>query len=59
MDAMLEKVLMVRSYIIAIIAVVSMVTLLTMSLIIVLSIRLRRREVTTMTKLGCSRWHFR
>ena len=55
MDALLEKVLMVRSYIIAIIAVVSLVTLLTMSLVIVLSIRLRRGEIATMSKLGCSR----
>jgi putative ABC transport system permease protein len=55
MDALLDKVLMVRSYIIAIVAVVSLATLLTMSLVIVLSIRLRRGEIATMTKLGCSR----
>jgi len=56
MDALLEKILMVRSYLIAIIAVVSLVTLLTMSLVIVLSIRLRRHEIATMTKMGCSRF---
>jgi putative ABC transport system permease protein len=56
MDALLNKVLMVRSYMIAIIAVVSLVTLLTMSLVIVLSIRLRRGEIATMTKMGCSRF---
>ena len=56
MDSLLNKILMVRSYIVAIIAVVSLVTLLTMSLVIVLSIRLRQREIATMTKMGCSRF---
>lgn len=56
MDALLSKVLMVRSYMIAIIAVVSLVTLMTMSLVVVLSIRLRRDEITTMSKIGCSRF---
>ena len=56
MDALLEKVLMVRSYMTTIIAVVSLVTLFTMSLVIVLSIRLRRGEIANMTKMGCSRF---
>ncbi len=56
MDALLERVVMVGSYMIAIIAVVSLVTLLTMSMVIVLSIRLRRAEIETMAKLGCSRF---
>jgi putative ABC transport system permease protein len=56
MDGLLAKVLMVRSYIIAIISVVSLVTLLTISLVIALSIRLRREEIATMTKMGCSRF---
>ncbi len=56
MDNLLAKVLMVRSYLIAIIAVVSLVTLLTISLVIVLSIRLRQGEISTMSKMGCSRF---
>lgn len=56
MDAMLDKVFMVRSYMISIIAVVSLVTLLTISLVLVLSIRLRRGEIATMKKMGCSRF---
>jgi putative ABC transport system permease protein len=56
MDALLNKILMVRSYMIAIIAVVSLVTLMTMSLVIVLSIRLRRGEIATISKMGCSRF---
>ena len=38
MDALLEKVFMVRSYIIAIIAVISVVTLLTISLVIAMNL---------------------
>jgi putative ABC transport system permease protein len=56
MDSLLERVVMIRSYMIAIIAVVSLVTLLTMTLVIVLSIRLRRAEIVTMSKMGCSRF---
>ncbi|MGY8767689.1 MAG: hypothetical protein ACKVH8_04535 [Pirellulales bacterium] len=56
MDALLEKVFMVRSYIIAIIAVISVVTLLTISLVIALSIRLRQAELSMMKKIGCSRF---
>jgi uncharacterized membrane protein YjjB (DUF3815 family) len=40
---------------IAIVAAVSLVTLLTLSLVIVLSIRLRQSELVTMSKIGCSR----
>jgi putative ABC transport system permease protein len=56
MDSLLERVVMIRSYMIAIIAVVSLVTLLTMTLVIVVSIRLRRAEIVTMSKMGCSRF---
>ncbi|MCH9656868.1 MAG: ABC transporter permease [Planctomycetes bacterium] len=56
MDSLLDKVFMVRSYMISIIAVVSLVTMLTVSLVLVLSIRLRRGEIATMKKIGCSRF---
>ncbi len=56
MDGLLAKVLMVRSYMVALIAVVSLVTLLTIALVLVLSIRLRKAEIVTMFKLGCSRF---
>ncbi len=55
MDSLLERIVMVRSYMIATIAVVSLVTLLTMTLVFVLSVRLRRAELVTMWKIGCSR----
>lgn len=54
-DSLLAKVVMVHSYMIALIAVVTLVTLLTIALVIALSIRLRREEVTTISKMGCSR----
>jgi putative ABC transport system permease protein len=56
MDRLLESVLMIRSYMIAIVAVVSLATLLSLALVIILSMRLRRAEITTMSKLGCSRF---
>ena len=55
MESLLKRVVMIRSYLIAIIAVISFVTILTMSLVFVLSIRLRRAEIVTMSKIGCSR----
>ena len=55
MESVLQRILMVRSYVIAAIALVSLVTLLTMILVVVLSIRLRRAELLTMTKMGCSK----
>lgn len=55
MDSLLARVVMVRSYVLAGIAVVSIVTLVMIALVLALSIRLRRAEITTMSKLGCAR----
>ena len=56
MQRLLKRVLMVRSYIVAATTLISVVTLLTIGLVIVLSIRLRRAELVTMTKMGCSKY---
>lgn len=56
MDAMLERVLMVRSYIAVIVVVVSFVTLVMIGLVMVLSVRLRQTEINTIFKMGCSRF---
>lgn len=56
MDALLAKVLTVRTYVTAIVALASTVTLGVVGLVVALSIRLRRGEIVTMTKLGCSRF---
>lgn len=55
MDALLARVLMVRSDLIALVGVISLATLLTIALVIGLSIRLRRDEISTISKMGCSR----
>ena len=56
MDGLLKRIVMVRSYMVVIIAVVSLVSMFTMVLVVVLSIRLRRAEIMTMSKMGCSRF---
>ena len=55
-DALLDRIFMIRSYMIAVIAVVSLATLLTIGLVLALSVRLRRDEIVTVTKIGCSRF---
>ncbi len=55
MDSLLARVVMVRSYLLAAIGLVSLVTLTVMALVIALSIRLRRAEILTMSKMGCAR----
>ena len=54
-DALLDTVLKVRSFIIAGALLVGISTLLTFTLVIVLSLRLRQRELQTLAKIGCSR----
>ncbi|MBW2715948.1 MAG: ABC transporter permease [Deltaproteobacteria bacterium] len=55
MDELLETVLTVREYAIAAVAIAAFATLLTTALVFLLSIRLRRRELDTMMKIGASR----
>lgn len=54
-DSLLARIVMVRSYLLAAIALVSLVTLVMMTLVIALSVRLRRSEIVTMRKMGCAR----
>jgi putative ABC transport system permease protein len=55
MDELLATVLTVREYVIAAVAIAGCATLLTTALVFLLSIRLRRREIDTMMKIGASR----
>ncbi len=55
MAELLETVFTVRSYLVAAIGVVAVATLATASLVFMLSIRLRRREIETMVKIGAAR----
>ena len=54
-DGLLDTVLKVRTFIIAGAFLVGLSTLLTFTLVIVLSLRLRQRELQTLAKIGCSR----
>ena len=55
LDGLLEKALAVRSYVFAAVAVLGLATTATICLVVGLSIRLRKQELDTMRKIGCSR----
>ena len=55
MDELLETVLTIRSYVVAALATVAVATLATAALVFGLSLRLRRREIETLVKIGGSR----
>jgi putative ABC transport system permease protein len=55
MDELLDTVLTVREYAVAAVAIAGIATLMTMILVFLLSLRLRRREIATMMKIGASR----
>jgi putative ABC transport system permease protein len=55
MDDLLSTILTVQSYVVAAVVIVGIATLATASLVFMLSLRLRRREIQTMTKIGGSR----
>ena len=56
LDELLEIVLTVETFVIAAVAVVGLSTLATAVLVFMLSLRLRRREIETMRKIGGARW---
>ena len=55
MQELLGTVLTVREYVVAAVAIAGSATLLTSALVFSLSVRLRRREIETMLKIGASR----
>jgi len=57
MDDLIATVAKVRSYVVAVVVLVSSSTLVSAALVFLLSLRLRRREMETMSKIGCSRWN--
>lgn len=56
MDDLLETVLTIQNYVIAGVVVIGFSTLMTGVLVFVLSVRLRRREIETMHRIGGSRF---
>jgi len=57
MNELLDTILTVQSYIVTAVIVVGFSTLATAVLVFMLSLRLRRREITTLHKIGGSRRH--
>ena len=55
MDELLATILTIRSFVIAAVGLVALGTLATAALVFALSIRLRRREIETLHKIGASR----
>ena len=55
MEELLETILTIRSYVIAAVLMVSAATAVTAALVFMLSLRLRKREIETMTRIGGSR----
>jgi putative ABC transport system permease protein len=55
MEELLATILTVRSFVIAAMVIVGAATLATAGLVFLLSVRLRRREIETMVKIGASR----
>jgi len=55
MDELLGTILTVQSYVVAAMLIVAAATLATAALVFMLSLRLRRREIETMVKIGGSR----
>lgn len=56
MDQLLATILKIRSFMVAGAALVGLATLLTAGLVIMLSLRLRKAEMATLARLGCSRF---
>jgi putative ABC transport system permease protein len=54
MDDLLATILTVQSYVVAAVVIVGLATLATAALVFMLSLRLRRREIQTMIKIGGS-----
>ena len=57
MEELLATVFTIESYVVAAIALVACATLATAALVFMLSLRLRRREIETIVKMGGSRGH--
>jgi putative ABC transport system permease protein len=55
MNDLLDTILTIQSYVVAAILIVSVATLATAALVFLLSLRLRKREIETMVKIGGSR----
>ena len=56
-DELLETILTIQQFIVAAVIIVAIATIATAALVFLLSLRLRRREIDTIGKIGGARWH--
>lgn len=54
---LLDTILTIQQFIVAAVVIVAIATIATASLVFMLSLRLRRREIATIGKIGGNRWH--
>ncbi len=56
-DELLDTILTIQQFIVAAVIIVAIATIATAALVFLLSLRLRRREIDTIGKIGGGRWH--
>ena len=56
-DELLATILTIQQFIVAAVIIVAIATIATAALVFLLSLRLRRREIDTIGKIGGGRWH--
>ena len=56
-EELLDTILTIQQFIVAAVFIVAVATIATASLVFLLSLRLRRREIDTIGKIGGGRWH--
>jgi putative ABC transport system permease protein len=56
-EELLETILTIQQFIVAAVIIVAIATIATAALVFLLSLRLRRREIETIGKIGGGRWH--
>ena len=56
-EELLETILTIQQFIVAAVIIVAIATIATAALVFLLSLRLRRREIDTIGKIGGARWH--
>jgi putative ABC transport system permease protein len=56
-EELLDTILTIQQFIVAAVFIVAVATIATAALVFLLSLRLRRREIDTIGKIGGGRWH--
>jgi putative ABC transport system permease protein len=56
-EELLDTILTIQQFIVAAVFIVAVATIATASLVFLLSLRLRRREIDTIARIGGNRWH--